>query len=139
MVFSIVTIKQLIQRDEELSQLIETISIEEINADLERLQGKHQNCTNEELKHDYEKSIEQLRKHKISYEELGNQKEMVYLQISKAMTSLKQLQMDLTNMKEVLSKENDYMFKIFEERSNELTNYTRNIKKSYSELKRELD
>ena len=68
-----------------------------------------------------------------------NQKEMIKLKISSSLMSLKQLELDIASMKEIITTEDNYTLKIFEEQSEDLNRYINSLKSSYQTLKRELE
>jgi len=135
----ILKIRELITLSDEIDEIINANSNEDIDTHLIRLKEKLNTTENEELKTEYNKSISQHEKQKKSFTDLKNQKEIIYLRITNALSSLKQLEIDFTRMKGVASKENDASVKIFAETSEELTNYVDNIKMSYQNLERELE
>ena len=79
-----------------------------------------------------------MEAHKNSYIELLNLKEMLYLKFTSAVMTLKQLEIDVVNMKEIINDETETSIKMFEQRSEELSSYVQNLKKSYEELERNL-
>lgn len=132
-------IRQLILRDEEISGIIETISSADIGKQIDILEKKSASTNNEDLKREYKKSIEKYTRHKDSYEQLLNQKEMIKLKISSSIMSLKQLELDIASMKEIITSEDNYSLRIFEEQSEELNRYINSLKSSYQVLKSELE
>ena len=135
----IAKIRELIILTDEIDEIIESNSNEDIDTYLIKLNEKLKLTENEELKGEYNKSISQHEKQRQSLADLKNQKEIIYLRITNALSSLKQLEIDFTRIKGVVTKENDASVKIFAETSEELTNYVDNIKKSYQNLERELE
>jgi hypothetical protein len=131
-------IGELLIRDDEIIQILDNITEEDIDKRLIELKRKYEETIHENLKSEYKKSIENYERHKKSCIELLNQKEMITLRISSAMMSLKQLEIDITNMKEITSVDNTSL-RIFEEQSEDLNKYVYNLKESYQTLKRELD
>lgn len=127
-------LKQLIERDKEVTETINSISIEEVDAQIDKLRAKHDKSRSELLKKEYLKSIAQYERHKVSYEELENQKEIIYLRVSSALMSLKQLQLDLTSIEDIIGSEDDNSLKSLEARSAELNRYVTNLRQSYQEL-----
>ncbi|HOV13040.1 MAG TPA: adenylate/guanylate cyclase domain-containing protein [Spirochaetota bacterium] len=135
----ILKIKELINLTTEIDEIIEANSNDEIDAYLIKLKEKLNTTENDELKREYNKSISQHEREKQSLIDLTNQKEIIYLRITNALSSLKQLEIDFTRIKGVVTKENDASVKIFTETSLELSNYVDNIKQSYQNLERTLE
>ncbi|MBU3914872.1 2TM domain-containing protein [bacterium] len=127
-------VKQLIQRDAELVKTMSSISKSEIDHEMGQLTQKRESAKSDTLKVEYEKSIEQYANYKESYEELENQKEIIYLRITGALTSLKQLQLDLTNMEEIMLDGQEDSLKDFIQKSEDLSNYVRVLKQSYKDF-----
>jgi class 3 adenylate cyclase len=132
-------IEILISRNREIAALCESLSMEEIEARLENLKTEFSNTKSDSLKNEYEKSIRQCEHHRNSLLELQNQKEILYLKLTSAVMSLKQLEVDMTNMKEIITNEEYSSLKSFEEKSGDLSNYVGNLKQSYRNLERELE
>ena len=131
-------IKQLIQRHQELMRLIDSISTEEDRKQIDKLTRRYEKTTDEKLRMEYLKSIAQYKRHIASSHDLAEQQEVIGLKIQSAVMSLKQLQLDNTRMQELINDEEDYAFKAFEERTEDLSNYVNNLDKSYNDLERDL-
>ncbi len=132
-------IGKLVERDKELASALNLITVDENESRLNELREKRESSSNEELKKHYDKSIKQHEDQKKSYEELLNQKEIIHLRITQAVMSLKQLNLDMLKMKEVI-KNNEISTSIesVELRTKELGKYVNNLKQSYRELEREI-
>ncbi|MCG8570567.1 MAG: 2TM domain-containing protein [Spirochaetes bacterium] len=124
----------LIQRESDINKMIHSISVDQINEEMALMNKKHEESTSKVLKNEYKKSIEQYQKHLHSYQELKNQKEIVNLRISSAMMSLKQLQLDLSNIEEIVTSEENDTIRTLEEKSLDLSRYVQNLKNSYENL-----
>ena len=132
-------IRLLVERNRDINALYDTSSVDEIEARLEKLKVQFHNAKNESLKSEYGKSIKQCEHHRNSFLELSNQKEILYLKLSSAVMSLKQLEVDMANMKEIITNEEYSSLRTFEDKSNDLSNYVDNLKQSYRNLERELE
>lgn len=132
-------IKELTILNNEIDEIINNNSDEEIDTYLIKLKEKLNLTDNEELKKEYTHSILQHEKQKQSITDLKNQKEIINLRITNALSSLKQLEIDFTRIKGVVGKENDASIKIFTETSEDLTTYVDNIRRSYSTLEKEME
>ena len=135
----ITQIKELINLDYEIDEIVKNSSSEEIDIYLNKLKEKLDLTQNDELKNEYSKSITQHEREKQSLIELKDQKEIIHLRIINAISSLKQFEMDFARVKGVISNENDTSIKIFTETSLELSNYVDNIKQSYQNIERTLE
>ena len=65
---------------------------------------------------------------------MKEQKEVINLRLSSAVTSLKQMQIDLARMKTLSSSKEKTSAKMLQEKSEELSSYLEDLKESYREL-----
>jgi hypothetical protein len=131
------TIRKLKNRNDQIEQIISHQSYDELTAKIKELELRQDQATVEELKEEYRRSIRQLIRQKNTIIDLMNQKEMNELKVTAAVTSLKQLELDLANMTEILSDQTETSIRVFEERARDLGNYVNNLKTSYRELDKE--
>jgi len=132
-------IKELVELKREIAEVMGDFSIEEVENHLKNLKNKILNIQDENLRNEYQKSIDQHEKQRKSIEELKNQKEIIDLRLMSSLTSLKQLQIDFARIKGIYSQEDNSSIRSFEETSKDLSNYVENIKNSYRNLERELE
>lgn len=123
----------LIQQDEKISQTIATASQPEAESELARLQKKLEETGSDSLRAEYKNSIAQLENYRQSFEELADQKELIFLRISGALMSLKQLQLDLQKMEEISLTSRDSP-ESFEEKLADLSDYVRILQESYQDF-----
>ncbi|MCG8569656.1 MAG: hypothetical protein MJB14_05920 [Spirochaetes bacterium] len=131
-------IKQLINRDQELKNLINSMTVSDIENQLKILKTKQQQATDTKLINEYQKNIDQYQRHFDSHNNMIEQREIIALRINSAVMSLKQLQLDSRRIKEIISDEEDIALKSFEERTKDLSDYVTNLDQSYRDLEREL-
>lgn len=127
-------IKQLIEKEKELEKVLLDIDEEEVDKALSSLKTKHSQTDSSYLREEYEKLIKQYEKQKKSILEVKNQKEVIYLRVTSAFTYLKQMQLDMTRMKNISSTKESVYFKELKHKSSELSEYIDDLKKSYKEL-----
>lgn len=132
-------LEKVIERYNQVSESADSFSLENIDMRLKELNDKLEKTSDERLIEEYKKSIEQTILHKNSYIELVNLKESLYLKFTSAVMSLKQLEMDVLKMKETIYDETETSIKMFEERSEDLAKYVKNLRKSYEEIERTLE
>lgn len=132
-------LEKIIERYNQVCESADSFSVENIDMRLNELNEKLNKTSNERLIGEYKKSIEQTTSHKNSYIELVNLKESLYLKFTSAVMSLKQLEMDVLKMKETIYDETETSIKMFEERSEDLAKYVKNLRKSYEEIERTLE
>lgn len=134
----LVELEKIIERYNQVCESADSFSVENIDMRLKELNDKLEKTSDERLIEEYKKSIEQTIAHKNSYIELVNLKESLYLKFTSAVMSLKQLEMDVLKMKETIYDETETSIKMFEERSEDLAKYVKNLRKSYEEIERTL-
>jgi len=127
-------INLLVERDKKLKSVESSFSIDTVDKTITSLQRKLTETTNQYLKDEYQTSISKYIKHKSSFQDLKDQREVVRLRINSAIMSLKQIKIDLIKMESMASLEQrEQFFKTFEDKSNDLSNYLEFLEKSYQD------
>lgn len=127
-------INQLVERDKKLRTVEHGFSIDTVDKTINALQRKMQATNNNYLKDEYQSSLSKYQKHRSSFQDLKDQREVVRLRINSAIMSLKQIKIDLIKMESMASLEQrEQFFKTFEDKSNDLSNYLEFLEKSYQD------
>jgi class 3 adenylate cyclase len=83
----------------DIDRVIDSIPRDSLRADKETLIRKEAASVNEGLKVEYRKNIEEIQRQESSWEELGNQREIIGLRLGSSVNQLKQMRMDLARLK----------------------------------------
>ncbi|MFZ4616072.1 MAG: 2TM domain-containing protein [Rectinemataceae bacterium] len=83
----------------DIDRVIDSIPRDSLRADKETLIRKEAASVNEGLKVEYRKNIEEILRQERSWEELGNQREIIGLRLGSSVNQLKQMRMDLARLK----------------------------------------
>jgi class 3 adenylate cyclase len=127
-------IEKMKTRVEELDNYLDGNLLKDVDGRIKDLEKKVEETVHDQLKEEYRKSIDQLQGHKMTTMELEKQRELLYLRFTQAVMSLKQLELDITNLDEVVNNDVETSIRLFEEQARDLGAYVKNIKKSYRDI-----
>lgn len=133
-------IKELVERDKKIERVLQNSSIDKIDSAISELNRRLQSTQNPELKREYEKSIAKYFKHKKSLQEFAEQREMINLRLESTVMSLSEIKFDLLKMETITSEqEGRNLYKQFEEKTQDLTNYLSALRNDYDYNDMEID
>jgi TM2 domain-containing membrane protein YozV len=125
-------VKELIQRDRKLKEIIEKSPLHEVDKAIERMKQKSAETDNNMLKYEYQNAVSKHEKHKQTILEFIEQREMVGLRLKSTVMSLEQIKFDLVKLESLASEEQRKEFtRMFEEKSSDLSNYLDLLKETY--------
>jgi hypothetical protein len=127
-------IEKLLTRKKYIDKTLKNENISDIENRIKDFENKFSEAKDSSLKEEYKKSIHQATDHKEAFDKMLAQREIINLKINSAITSLKQLQLSVANMDEVVANEESFAFREFQNTSKELSEYVSNLQKSYQEL-----
>ena len=99
-------IGDLSRKIRDIQQLEQEFSPDKLQQELRSLETQRDQVSNQNLKQEYSKGIDQIRKQLDSYEDLQNQEKVIALRLANAMNSLRQVQLELVRMNTLGSKTN---------------------------------
>ena len=127
-------VRQLIERDKQVKQVIETHSLSEIDEKIFEINSKMNSTTSIELKSEYKKSLDRYISHKNSLKEFYDQREMISLRLDSTLMSLREVKFDLLRLQNLNAEEQrSGFFKLFDEKSSDLSDYLSSLKQTYNE------
>jgi class 3 adenylate cyclase len=127
-------VRDLNSKHREIEELIRSIPMGDLEVDLAILRDKAGKTQSSYMKQEYEKSIQEIERHKHSFEELNNQKELVGLRLKSSMNNLKQLQIDLARMKSMSISGDEASVSLIKDKTRELSQYLDDLRAGYKEL-----
>lgn len=128
-------VKELIERDQKLKSVIQGMPLYQIDEKIEELQTRLSKATSAELKNEYESAIEKYKQQKQSIREFMEQREMIKIRLESTVMSLKQIKFDLIKMESLNTEDQrKELHSIFEEKSNELSNYIEVLQNTYDDV-----
>ncbi|MBN1412329.1 MAG: adenylate/guanylate cyclase domain-containing protein [Spirochaetales bacterium] len=127
-------IENLTNQNREMDKVLTTIPVRQIEEEIKSLTGKLENTSDERMRREYERYLSEAKKHKHSYDQLLNQKELIRLRLNSAVTSLKQIQINLARLRSIGSTEDPAVTGMLKEKSSELSEYIDDLKSSYEKL-----
>ncbi len=121
-------------QQQKLEKVVENYSVRKINKEIASLRMKYKKTSNANLADQYLDAINQKEKYKESLKELIEQKELIALRLNSIEINLEQVKFDLMRMEELnTEEERDRLFKSFEDKSNDLSEYINVLNDSYDE------
>jgi class 3 adenylate cyclase len=130
-------IKELSEKDAEIARIVDSVPIRELERDLTELSEKREQSEDARFIAECDRSIEQILKQKRSFEELGNEQEILRLRLRSAVNALKQMQLDLARMQSITSSADLQSLSLVKEHSRSLSEYLEDLKRGYEELERD--
>ncbi len=124
----------LAERSGEITRLVKTMPVEALERDREKLLDILKKGVDENVKKDYEHSIRQIEKQRVYYEKLQNQRELIQRKLKSALSSLKQLHINIERMKGVTASQEDYSLDSLMEKSRELSAFLDDLKREHDFL-----
>jgi hypothetical protein len=128
-------IDQLIKHDASLDLLLKDVSEEETDKTLLSLRTKSNQTDDGFLKADYEKTISQYEQTKKNIIELKKTRELIYTEVHNAITLLKQMERDLTRMKNIAIIGEPHSFTQVKQKSMEMQKYLEDLEKGFAGTK----
>ncbi|MEI6386687.1 MAG: adenylate/guanylate cyclase domain-containing protein [Spirochaetota bacterium] len=114
----------------DIDRVIDSIPRDSLCADKETLIRKEAATTNPGLKLEYRKNIEEIQRQESSWEDLGNQREILGLRLGSSVNQLKQMRMDLARVKAAGDSGKQGEFRT---RTTELSKWLEDLRKGYEE------
>ena len=129
-------VRELIDRDKQIRKVVEHNPLESIDEKIFELNSKMQATTSEPLKAEYKHALDRHVQHKNSLREFYDQREMIALRLDSTLMSLREVKFDLLRLENLNSDEQRHeFFRMFDDKSNELSIYLSSLKQAYSENK----
>jgi len=130
----ITQVRELVERDKRLESVAQAHSINDIDLKVTELTRKLNNPMSDSLKHEYEKSISRHLRHRQAIQEFKEQREKIKLRLDSTVMSLEEIRFNLIRMETLAAEEQrNEFFKMFEEKSNDLSTYLTFLKQHYDE------
>ncbi len=127
-------VHELEVRRREIAGILQQISSEGLRSDLEELHQRRENATNEQVAAEYDRSIAQIERQQSSYRKLRNEQEMLRLRLNSAVSSLKQLHLDLARVNTLQSSDDAASVSMIRAKSREISDYLADVRAAQSEL-----
>ncbi|MFW6361725.1 MAG: 2TM domain-containing protein [Spirochaetota bacterium] len=128
-------VKLLSTQVEEIDSIMREIPKAEIEDDRTHLEHKIEETTSEQLKREYQRSIEEIDQHLVAYHQLEEQREVIDLRIHSAINTLKKLRLDIARINSVTQVQTMPHFDEVKRQSEELSHYIRDLAGGYEEVK----
>jgi class 3 adenylate cyclase len=119
------------ERSCELDGLLDTLSEEQIDSEVERLRSRREAARSASVRAEYDKTLEQHAQQRESLVDLRNQQEVLDLRIRGSVLALKRIEMDVARMKGL---ETSAVMTSLKEKSDDLSRYLEDLRAGYSEL-----
>lgn len=126
-------IRELSAIEHDLSAVIDTIRIDELEAERLELLAKADKTTSTTLKEEYIRSVEEISKQKRSALDLGEQQEILNLRIGSALKGLQQMQIDLARIKSLSDGQKQTYTSALKAQSEELSRYLEDYRSGLEE------
>jgi class 3 adenylate cyclase len=130
-------IKILADRSTEIDRIVRDIPMDALAKDKAELQGKLAGSESDGMKKEYQKSIGEIEKQETSFQELKEQKEVLYLRLKSSVNSLKQMQIDLARVRNLPETAGAEV--LVHEKTAQLNEYIEDMRSSYREIESPLD
>jgi hypothetical protein len=127
-------IKMLDQKSRELDVIMKGIPVAELQRDLQSLQKQRADEESAKVIAEYDQSIEQIEKQRLSFSELKNEREILRLRLSSSLSQLKQMEIDLARMASISSDDDFASIDLIKNKSDELSQYLDDLQQGYREL-----
>jgi len=130
-------VKLLAVSANEIDRLVDSIPMPALRSDKASLLAKEA-AASPSMKAEYRKSIDEIERQEKSWEELGNQREVVRLRLSSAVNQLKQTRIDMARIRAAGDAgEASEGYDKLRARTKELTSYLEDLRKGYDESRRD--
>ena len=133
----IAQIKTLLDKNEELSGVLNLNPYKKLVKEKEEITGKMDNSIDDQLKSWYKTTLSELDKQMTISMKIANQNEILNLRINSALNSIRMLHLDLANLNVEKMSHNEVM-KVLEKKSNDLSERLADLKSGYAELEKEM-
>ncbi len=128
-------VKLLSAQVDEIDTIMREIPKADIEADRKQLQQKIETTQSEQLKQEYQHSIEEIDQHIAAYHKLEEQRELIDLRIHSAINTLKKLRLDIARIDSVTQVHSMPHFDEVKKQSEELSEYIQDLAGGYDEVK----
>ncbi len=119
------------ERSRELDGLLDTLTEDEIDAEVERLRSGRDAARSAPVRAEYDRALAQHAQQRESLLDLRNQQEILDLRIRGSVLALKRIEIDVARMKGL---ETSVVMASLKEKSEELSRYLEDLRAGYSEL-----
>jgi class 3 adenylate cyclase len=127
-------IKELSIRDREIDNILSTLPVRDLERELAQTKAEYERCTDDRMRVEYEKSLEQIAKQQKAYGEMVSEQKVLKLRLNNALNSLKQLEIDLARMRSLSAGADVAATGAIRNKSNELTQYLNDLRAGYQEI-----
>lgn len=119
---------------DEIDLIMQEIPKAEIEADRAELERKIAATESEQLKREYQRSIEEINQHIEAHHKLEEQREVIDLRIHSAINTLKKLRLDIARINSVSQVQTMPHFDEVKRQSEELSHYIQDLAGGYEEV-----
>ncbi|MBN1412655.1 MAG: 2TM domain-containing protein [Spirochaetales bacterium] len=130
----ITQIEDLTRSRDEMDRILNTVSLDEINHELNTLKQKNAATDNVSLTREYERSIAQHENHKKTIEDLLNQREIINVRLKSSLTLLNQMKLDTARIKNLSQIGEPFSLKEIREKTTELSEYIDDVQEEMNNL-----
>ncbi len=119
---------------EEVGELLRSIPLEELRRDQLHLQRQLNSATDDRLKEEYRRRMEQIDHQLKSHDELSSEQEILRLRVAGALQALNQLKIDVARTRSSQTAGNDEAVGELRNRSKEISRYLEDLRSAWDEL-----
>jgi class 3 adenylate cyclase len=130
-------IRLLATRAGEVDAIVDTIPMAALKTDKEELLRKEAASSNDRMKREYRKSVEEIEHQERSFQELENQREMLKLRLKSGVNSLKQMRIEVARLSTMPEMDEDSAVLMVKQRSSEISQYLEDLRTGFSEEERD--
>jgi class 3 adenylate cyclase len=127
-------IKELSVRDREIDNILAALPVRDLEREQVQIQQELERCTDDRLRVEYDKSLEQIGKQKKAYGEMVSEQKVLKLRLSNAVNGLQQLEIDLARMRSLSAGAEVAAAGSIKSKSNELSQYLTDLRAGYQEI-----
>lgn len=127
-------IKEFIKKDKAIGNISDSYSLETINKELTELKDKESNAINDFLKKEINTAIGQQEKLKSSLTGFLEQKEIIYMRVTSAISTLEKLKIDSMQIKNIADYSESAAMKELREKTEDISHYMEDFKQSIAEF-----
>jgi TM2 domain-containing membrane protein YozV len=129
-------VRELIDRDKQVRAIVEKHSLADMDNKIFEINSKMNSTTSVAMKDEYKKALDKYIHHKQSVKEFHDQREVIALRLDSTLMSLREVKFDLLRLESLnYDEQKNGFFQIFDEKSNELSEYLSSLKQAYNENK----
>ncbi len=126
-------IRLLATRAGEVDVIVDSIPMSALKSDKEELARKEAASSNERMKREYRKSIEEIERQETSFQELENQREMLKLRLKSGVNSLNQMRIEVARLSTMPEMDEDSTVLMLKQKSVELSQYLGDLSSGFAD------